>query len=195
MRFLSFFEESFIVRNVDRLRVPITDDLFLHAVELLMAVRNEPSCYIKTHVIKQVWFESMRKEGKIQARITASDDPVLLVSLTDSVQFIEKIPNIPLDTRNKFIELVRRVLGGDDSLIADMPVPSIHGIGEKRKVSADDVSLVLEQRGKAHEMELSLITKAGTGLKEILGGQLDAETQGDLKRRCLACIDRFSAGV
>lgn len=195
MRFLSFFEESFILRNVDRLRVPITDDRYLHAVELLMAVRNEPSCYIKTHVIKQAWFEGMRKEGKIQCRMTVNDEPALLIGLVDSIQFIEKIPNIPLETKNKFIELVRRVLDGDDSLITDAPLPALKGIGDKRKDRADAMDLVLEQKGKAHEMELALITKAGTGLKEILGGQLDAETQGDLKRRCLACIDRFSAGL
>ncbi len=194
MRFLSFFEESVIIRNVDRLRVPLTDDQHLYALELLMAVRNEPCCYIKTHVVKQAWFDGMRKDGRIQSRVIGEDEPTLLVALKDSAHFIERIPNIPLETRNKFIELVKRVLDGDDSLIADAPPPCLDGIGGKRKLRADDAG-TLEQRGKAHEMELSLITKAGVGLQEILGGQLDAETQGDLKRRCLACIDRFSAGV
>ena len=158
-----------------------------------MAVRNEPYCYIKTHVVKQAWFDNMRKDGRIQSRVLGSDEPTLLVSLKDSAHFIEKIPNIPLETRNKFIELVQRVLDGDDTLIADSPAPSFAGAGEKRKVCVDAGSL--EHKSKAHEMELSLITKAGAGLKEIFGGQLDPETQGDLKRRCLACIDRFSASV
>jgi hypothetical protein len=191
MRFLSFFEESVILRNVERLRVPLSDDGCLHAVELLMAVRNEPSCYIKTHVLKQAWFDNMRKEGKIQSRVISGEEPTLLVGLSDSIEFIEKIPNIPLDTRNKFIELARRYLAGDDSLVADMPPPSFAGMGEKRKTDVE----TLERRSKAHEMELTLITKASVGLKEILGGALDAETQRDLKRRCLACVDRFSASV
>ena len=129
----------------------------------------------------------------IVTRRVNENEVVQLIALADTADFIRKIPNTPNAISAKFVELVERVMAGDLSFLVDMSAPCLTVQGKPCMESAEDVARFTNKR-TAYEAELSLIAKAGSTLKDIQGGLLDADTQQELAKRTFACVDHFSSG-
>jgi hypothetical protein len=151
------------------------------------------------------------ESGLITERQIGPVPKIKLVSFENAVEFINQVPPLgQKQTKLKFIEMIRRYLGGDNSLLkfndyfnlnesqepdknVDLKAEKNHGISKRKydemKV-ADAQATQLEAKNLAREADLEFITKAACGLKEICGGQLDDESKEALKAKMFKLLER-----
>ena len=128
---------------------------------------------------------------------------IKLVSFDNAIEFIKLVP--PMEqkqTKLKFIEMIRRYLDGDHTLLKenyelgdrrDLKAEGC-GRGSKRKydgVKAVDDNVSLRQNiNDAREADLAFVISAANGLKDICGGQLDADAKEALKAKMFKILER-----
>jgi hypothetical protein len=153
-------------------------------------------------IMTQKWVEKSVTSGMIIERQIGPAVKIKLVSFENAIEFIKLVPPVEQkQTKLKFVEMIRRYLEGDHSLLKEDYEPD--GLADPMAVGCwipkrkrdevkvvDDNSAQLQAIHNAREADLTFVTKAANGLKEICGGQLDEDAKQALKAKMFKLLER-----